>query len=384
MTATISDGTLFSDGTTVAELDPGQGLRDDQHRIPAFAALALRTGGRYAENGLGLGIDDALAVAELDFVVRKHGPIGVRTPTGDYLQLGDGDITDWHKPTDGEPDDGEPTDPVEFDEIEGLKHLRATVATWPGQPGKAKRLLGVVGRAYPVVQPRQTAELAQAIVDEGGGTIVAICAYGEPRGSQMLLAVKQPEGLLIGGHDRHDLHLVVGNSFNRSSSLWGCAAPTRIDCHNQVAGIFGGRGNRFSMSHRGNMEGKVEQAREALRITGTFAQHYAAAAEVMLATPLAGARVDTYVEELFPTPERVGKLGQDRAALRRRHIADIIRTGPRNQMGVGTAYAAYQGVVEWLDHIMPSHTERTRLTRLVNGGELERRKAFAARLALAA
>jgi phage/plasmid-like protein (TIGR03299 family) len=370
---------LLSDGTTVREFEPGDRMRDDTRRIPAFAALAQRTGGVYVENDLGMGVEDALRAAGLDFVVRKHGPIGVRVPGGDYVQLGDGDLSDWT----GRPDDdGAPAGPVELEEIEGLAHLRATVAVWPGQPDRPKRMLGVVGRGYPVVQPHQAAELVQAIVDESGGNVVAVCAYGEPRGSQMLLAVKMPDGILVAGRDPHDLYAIIGNSWNRASSLWGCVAPIRLECTNQVAATFGALANRFQMPHRGDMASKVDEARMALQITGTFAQRYAAAAEQMLNTPLAGADIDRYVEELFPSPEDGGKRAQDNAVRRRRHITDLIRGGKHNQFGVGTAYAAYQGVVEWLDYDKPAQSERGRASRLVDGGEIERLKQRAARLAL--
>lgn len=378
--APIPDGTLFADGTTVHEFTAGSDLRDGAGRIPAFAALAQSTGGVYVENGLGMSVEAALRTADLDFVVRKHGPIGVRVPSGEYLQLGDGDVSDWTKPAG---DDTEQTDPVDLEEIEGLRHLRATVATWPGQPDRAKRMLGVVGRGYPVVQPHQAAELAQAIVDEGGGNVVAVCAYGEPRGSRMLLAIKLPDGLMVGGHDPHDLYAVIGNSWNRTSSLWGCVAPIRLACKNQIAATFGALSNRFLIPHRGNMDSKVDEARMALQITGTFTERYALAAERMLDTPMVGEGITRYVEALFPTAAGAKPRGQDNAERRREHIAAVIRSGEYNQVGVGTAYAAYHGVVEWLDHVKPAHTNRSRSTRLVDGGEIERLKQRAAQLALA-
>lgn len=380
MPAPISGGTLYPTGTDVREFATGETARDTAGRIPAFGALAQATGGLYAENGLGMTVPEALAAADLDFVVRKHGPLGVTVPTGEYIQLGDGDISDWTGSSTGSEED----DPVETEQIDGLRHLRATVAIWPGQPDRRPAMLGVVGRSYPVVQPAEAAAFAQQIVEQGGGNIVAICSYGDPRGSRMAMAVKLPEGLLIGGEDPHDLYAVVGNSWNRSTSLWGCAAPLRLECINQVAATFGALSNRFTIPHRGDMTSKVDEAQRALEITGLFAEIYAKKAELMLKTRIEGADVDRYVEALFPTPTGLKMQGVQNWAVRRAHIADVIRSGEQNTVGRGTAYAAYHGVVYFLDHMKPANTVRGRATRVVDGsGGIDRLKQRAAEYALA-
>ncbi len=372
----VSGGTLYATGTEVREIDAGETIRDAAGRIPAFGALARATGGLYAENGLGMTVPEALAAAGLNFVVRKHGPLGVTIPSGEYIQLGDGDLSDW---TDGDGDD-----PVETEQIDGLRHLRATVATWPGQPDRRPVMLGVVGKTYPVVQPTEAAEFAQQIVEQGGGNVVAICAYGEPRGSRMVMAVKLPDGLLIGGEDRHDLYAVVGNSWDRSSALWGCAAPIRLECTNQVAATFGRLSSRFTIPHRGDMTIKVDEAQRALEITGTFAEVYAKQAEEMLKTSLAGDAVDRFVEALFPTPSGLKVQGVLNWVHRRAYIADVIRGGEHNTVGRGTAYAAYHGVVYYLDHLKPANTVRGRASRVVDGsGGIDRLKQRAAQYALA-
>lgn len=340
-------GSTATDGTTVVEITDQ--TRDESRRLPSVLALAKATGGLYAENLTGMTVPRALAAAGLDFTVAKHGPISV--PAGDTR-------------------------------IEGLDRMRATAAHWPD--GRPPTLLGVVGRNYPVAQPMQAAEFGQILLDEGGATIVAVCAYGDPRGSRMVMAFKLPEGLMIGGVDPYDVYLFVGNSFNRETSLWGCVAPVRIDCTNQAAATFGKLANRFTIPHRGDMEHKVADARRTLEITGTFTEAFAKNAELMLDAPMVGADVDEFLRELFPTPDTVktGR-GEDAWDARRNSVATIIRTGEQNTVGRGTRYAAYQGVVEWVDHYSPATAPIKRLSRLVDGGEPERVKTRAASLLLA-
>lgn len=353
MTTAIAELADTSTGG-VTTVDLTHATRDARRRLPSVLALAQATGGLYAESLTGMSVPKALEAAGLDFTVAAHGPLSV---------------------------------PVDGVQVEGLPKWRATVAHWPeptdGTPPKPPTMLGVVSERYPIVQPHQAAEFGQAVLDEGGGTVVAVCAYGEPRGSRMVMAFKLPEGLMIGGHDPHDVYLFVGNSWNRETSLWGCVAPVRIQCTNQAAATFGKLANRFTIPHRGDMEWKVTDVRDTLKITGTFAEAYARAADQLLGAEMGTSAVDEFLEELFPTPKSVKtERGEQSWGERRREIRHIIREGEFNEFGRGTRYAAYQGVVEWIDHAMPATTPTKRFARLVDGGATERTKARAAELLL--
>lgn len=335
-------------GGSVIEFDDT--LHDANRRLPAVIALAKHTGGVYAEQLAGMSIDQALVAAGLDFHAVKVGPVTV---------------------------------PYGGTQVGGLERSMGVVAEWPTGSDRDPLLLGVVGTNYPVMQPAATGEFGQMLLDEGGGTVAAVCAYGVPRGSQMVLALKLPGELLIGGQDRHDLYLYVGNSFNTQTSLWGCVAPIRIDCTNQAAATFGKLACRFGIRHTGDIKSKVDEARLTLRITGTFAERFRQAAEVMLATPMPPAEVSEFVKTLIPTPRSVKTAGgADRWDVRRGEVCQLITDGARNTVGRGTRYAAYQGVVEHLDHQMPARSAATRYARLVNGGEIERVKIRAAALLL--
>lgn len=344
----IHNATVNAEGTSVIEFSDV--LYDASRRLPAVLALAKNTGGLYAENLKGMTIDQALVAAGLNFHAVKVGPVTV---------------------------------PYGGTQVGGLDRSTGVVAEWPAGSDREPLLMGVVGSNYPVMQPAATGEFGQALLDEGGGTIAAVCAYGAPRGSQMVLALKLPDGLLIGGQDRHDLFLYVGNSFNTSTSLWGCVAPIRLACTNQAAATFGKLAARFGIRHTGDIKGKVDEARLTLRITGTFAERFQRAAEVMLATPMPRTEVAEFVKVLLPTPATVRTArGNDRWDARRGSVVDTIMSGANNTVGRGTRYAAYQGVVEHLDWGTPARSETTRYTRIVNGGEIERVKTRAAALLL--
>ncbi len=341
--AQLVGGTTDPAGVTVVE---GTDMNDASSRLPSFLALAKYTGGRYAEQIDGMTVPQALAAAGLDFTVVKHAGLSVQ--------------------------DGERV-------ITGLPRMRGTVAHYPDD--RAPTLLGIVGQGYEVVQPIQAAEFGQAVLEEGGATVAAVGAYGDPIGSRMFMALRLPEGLLIGGEDPYNLYLGIGNSWNRTTGLWAVTAPIRIDCTNQAAAIFGGMSNRFSIRHTADVATKVGEVQRALELTGTFSERYATWAEMLLSEPMDGAEVDTFLDKLMPTPKTVKtSRGEANWAGRRGAIGHVIRSGGNNTVGRGTRYAAYQGVVEWVDHFSPSRTPAARATRLLDGGAYEQIKYDAARL----
>lgn len=344
---TDDTGTTVSD---VAALPQFGTYADARRRMPAFLALAKQTGGVYVENGSGMTAERALVAADLDFTVSLH-------EYGTHLDTGDGH-TEW---------------------VPGVKKMRNVIATW--RDGSRRLAMGVAGKGYQPVQPAQAAQFGQAVLEEGGATVVAAAGYGDPRGSRMYLALKMPEGIKVGGQDPHDLYLTIGNSFNRETGLWGCVAPIRIACTNQAAALFGKFSNRFILRHTGDMEGKVSEVQYALKLTNGFAERYAQFAEAMLAEPMAGAEIDAFLEKVLATPARVAT---DRGAQqwddRRREVKAIITSGANNEFGRGTRYAAYNGVTEWADWLSKANTDLGRYTRMVDGGEVEKYKLHAAKL----
>lgn len=324
---TDTDGTQHGTITTA--------VRDSDGRIPAFLALARLTGGVYAENQGGMSVERALTAAGLDFTVALHQ---YETQVGDQR-------------------------------VPGVAKMRSVIATHRG--GRLEDL-GVAGQGYQPVQPHQAAQFGQAVLEEGGATVVAAAGYGDPVGSRMFLALKMPEGLMIGGQDPHDLYLTIGNSFNRETGLWGCVAPIRLRCTNQYAATFGRYANRFILRHTGDMQGKVSEVQHALEMTGGFAEQYRLAAEKMLATPMVGAEIDEFLEKLLATPARITtERGAENWAVKRREVRTLITDGANNEFGRDTRYATYQGVAEWADWLSKANSPLGRYTRMVDGGEIE-------------
>jgi phage/plasmid-like protein (TIGR03299 family) len=348
---TTDEGTLVG---TVDAIGAETNFMSRDGRFPAFVGLAKATGGYYAENQQGMPIDQALLASGLDFTVS-------------FAEL--------------RSDLGNGGEPVTY-------RQRGTVAQWPGGRRQAVGL-GTVGPDYTLVQNEAVASLGEVIIDEGGASLVAAGAYGDPIGSRTYMAFKLPEGMTVAGADRHDLYLTLLNSHDGGGSLTGLLAPIRFFCTNQTEATFGKLANRIRLRHTGEMKVKIEEARRALRLAADWPSRYQREAERLLCTPLAGRDLDEFLEHVLPIPAGAGMQAIQNRERTRADVRELITVSDTNEFGRGTALAALNGVIEWADwgrrtqSTDPQQALQRRFVRTLDGGEGLEIKLTASRLLLA-
>ena len=317
----LSPGTLFPDGVTtheVAALGPRTyHMAPAGRRIPAFVGLAGVTGGYYAENPDGMSVDRALSAARF--------PTQVQTSDVNSQLIDERGVTQVDYPT-----------------------LHGTIGIFPDG---SKVGLGTVGDRYKILQPGEQAELGQAIIDQSGANIVAAGCYGNPLGSRTYIALKLPAGLSIAGQDPHDLYFTLINSYNGQTSLTVMFAPIRLACTNQTEMTFGRVANRFQIRHSGNIVEKANTARTALQMTADWAASWRTESDRLLRTAMSKTAMESFLEKAMPTPPNVKTAnGARRWDTRRTDILDLARYSPTNEFGRGTAYAALNALIEYLDY----------------------------------
>lgn len=356
----LTEDTTSADGTRTAyveKLGRSNYIAEDD-RLPAFVGLAKATGGWYAENEGGMSLEEAMRAGRMNYRVEFQDKIEVTelTPNGP---------TTTHYPH------------------------RGTRAIWDNDPMNPVGL-GMVKSRYQLVQPQEAGALGQAVMATGGANVIAAGIFGDPLGARSYLAFKLPQGLTIGGEDRHDLYLTILNSYDGSSGLTGLFAPIRLACTNMTTVTFGRKvSNRFSFRHSGDIEDKLEDARAALGIAADWSELWKRESERLLATPLAGTELDLFLEKVLPTPTGASAPKTDKGAQnwadKRFQMKQIITYAETCEFGRGTAYAALQGVHEWAD--WKSETKDSglaghiaRFTRNVVGTDMEKTKLRAAEL----
>jgi phage/plasmid-like protein (TIGR03299 family) len=332
------------DGDTVGEVGRAGGHYMPGGRLPAFVGLARYSGGSYVESDKGMRLKTAIRKARMDYTVQFEKPVShVKMPDGRTVT-------------------------VEYPH-------RGTVAVWPNGEATA---LGTVKSKYTICQNDEAARMGQQIIKEGGANVVAAGVYGDPFGAKTYMAFKLPQELVIGGEDPFDLYLAILNSHDGESALSALFAPIRIACTNMTTATFGaGVKNRFRLRHSGTMEYKIAEVQRALEISYRWTEDWKREAELLLRTPLAGEELNGFLRDVMPTPERgKGEKSASNWDARRMELKTVITQAETNEFGRGTAYAAYNGVTEWVDFYRPvaNAAPTARLKSVLDGGEHEKYK----------
>jgi phage/plasmid-like protein (TIGR03299 family) len=266
--------------------------------------------------------------------------------------------------------------------VEGtaISQRRGVVRSDTGEP------LGVVGRSYIPVQNHGAFEFLDAIVADGGLLYHTAGALG--RGERIWLLAKLPESIEIkGGIDLVDRFLLLTNTHDGTAALRSFFTPVRVVCQNTLSmALRQGRNQGVSILHRGDLVGKVREARRVLGLADKFYQDIAAKIEVLANRYLSAAELQGYFESLYPDPMDGSN---SRAKKVRENLTRLFETGiGLDTPGIsGTAWAAVNALTEYVDHHRPTRAANPedRASRRLNSawfgsGASLKAKAWAAAL----
>lgn len=240
----------------------------------------------------------------------------------------------------------------------------------PGQRAVVRDLdtqvLGIVGADYKPIQNPDAFNQFQPAIDEFGLTIEAAGALG--KGEKLWMLFRMPDSVEPVPGDRVQGYLVGVTSHNGSHAFFAQATPIRVVCQNTLTAAVGDgyktsseKGRIFTVQHMGdNVKDQIAQAGRmvksvtaALKQTGeTFAQ--------LAARQMTPAEVVAYIETVFPSGPK-GEVSEP-LANRRAQVAELVWSGVGAQLAGSnesgtTAWAAYNAVTEYFDHVRPAESK---------------------------
>lgn len=273
---------------------------------------------------------------------------------------------------------GEMPQTIEFEDKKAI--LRKRVETNTGLPFYTP--LGIVGKNRPIVPEREAFGFLQQIVDDGEAQYQTAGLLDG--GKRAFCSLKFPEGLLIGGVDPIDLFLMVVVSHDSSLSLTGAATPVRAVCQNTVTMGLAKAKQTWKIRHTKNMKLNPEVARKQLDLTFAYTDAWTVAAEKLVNTPMATDPFDEIVRNLYaPTEETPAKMAVTLFEQRRERLHALNSTAPTQENVRGTAWGAYNAIVEDLDwflgtrNVAEADQDGYRFARsLTEGATDEKTRAF--------
>jgi phage/plasmid-like protein (TIGR03299 family) len=245
-----------------------------------------------------------------------------------------------------------------------------------------REVLGVVGKAYQVVQNEQACDLLNFIVDATGAHFETA---GSLRGGrEVFVTMKLPDSMRIAGVDAMDLYLALCTSHDASRLGRVLCTPVRIVCANTQAAAFADNTGEYTFRHSGDIQGKLTDVREALGLVPVYLDQFQAEAEKMIDKQLEWEQLQRIADQLWPLEQDDTETAFLRKMARDRELKHLFDEAPTQANIRGTAWAGYQAITEWLDHKQPARSDYHRANKVLADGAVTATKKRAFDLVLAA
>lgn len=248
-------------------------------------------------------------------------------------------------------------------------------------------VIGVVGDKYKIVQNMEVFGALDALVDSGDARYTAAGEYNN--GANIWMVMELPLGVNV-ANDPHAAFLLVQSSHDGSCAVRIRPIIERLFCANQINTLIKGKKtNQFTyvMKHTTNSELSVNDIRNITQLTYQAIEEYETTASGLLKREVSAAQVRNYFKRVWALPTTVedkpyhlltqGERRQQTIATTARDKAWQIYNESETQANIrGTAFAAWQAVVEYADHHASGGSERLAVAALSGRSDGIKNKAL--------
>ena len=158
------------------------------------------------------------------------------------------------------------------------------------------QVLGVVTDRYRVVQNEDAFAFTDALLGEG---VTYETAGSLQNGRRTWILAKLPQNYIISG-DEITPYLVFMNSHDGSGAIKAAMTPIRVVCQNTLNLALAKAKRTWSADHVGDIQGKLEDARDTLLYAGRYMEELGKAIDGLNKIRLSDRKVYEYIDALFP------------------------------------------------------------------------------------
>lgn len=184
-----------------------------------------------------------------------------------------------------------------------------------------RKVLGVVSDRYKIVQNQEAFAFTDELLGEGVRYETAGSLQG---GKKVWLLARMPQEYIISG-ERITPYLVFFNSHDGSGAVRVALTPIRVVCQNTLNLALATAKRSWSMVHTGNIQGKMQEARDTLRLAETYMDYLGKEFETLRKKKLSDKQVLEYIEILLPmedgsTPQQKKNISRLREDMKIRYF----------------------------------------------------------------
>ena len=212
-----------------------------------------------------------------------------------------------------------------------------------------RRVLGVVSDRYKVVQNVE----AFSFTDELLGAGVRYEAAGSlQEGRKVWLLARLPREYIIAG-ERISPYLVFSNTHDGSGSVKVAVTPVRVCCNNTLNLALTTASRSFSMMHTGNIQGKIQEAKETLFMAEKYMDCLGVEFEQLRRQKVTDAQVREYVEQLLPMEKEPTSIQSKNILRLRQDMMKRYYDAPDLKKVGSNAYRFINAVSDFATHAQP-------------------------------
>ena len=234
-------------------------------------------------------------------------------------------------------------------------------------------VLGVVGARYQPIQNREAFTFFDALVGEDEAIYHTAGVLG--KGERIWILAKLPDHIKVGKKDIVDKYLLLTNSHDGSSVVRAKLTPIRVVCNNTLSVALTGTEQEVRIRHTASAVDKLEEAHKLLGLTNNLYEQLDGIFNKMALRKISEKQLMDYVKTLVP--ENPEAKHQTRNENIRNSILDLHETGLGAELARGSAWSAYNALVEYVDHVQGSKNPDKHLKSIwFGGGERLKLQAF--------
>lgn len=252
-------------------------------------------------------------------------------------------------------------------------------------------IIGGVGPKSVAIQNERAFSVLEPLVKEFGVTIETAGALGN--GARCWMLAKMPEKIEVVPGDSINGYFLVIHAHDGSHALDGIPTGVRVVCQNTMdmalegIGRKGNTGRMFKVKHTASADLRIEEAGKLMKKVMGAMQETGDTFRTLATKKMTPKMVAEFIESVIPMPED----GSDSktATERRKTIAALVFTGMGAEMagsnlttGETTAWAAYNAITEYFDHVRPAEAKSPTAIAKANESALFGANADIKRLAL--
>ncbi|MEE0419577.1 MAG: DUF932 domain-containing protein [Lachnospiraceae bacterium] len=211
------------------------------------------------------------------------------------------------------------------------------------------KVLGVVTDRYKVVQNEESFAFTDALLGEG----IRYETAGSLQGGRKtwILARLCNEYIITG--ERISPYLVFYNSHDGSSCIRVAMTPIRVVCQNTLNLALAKAQRSWSMKHTGNIDLKLEEARETLFMAENYMGELGKGIEDLQRKKLSDRKVKEYIEVLLPREDGMTPQQQKNVIRLQDNMKRCYYDAPDLQQVDSNAYRFINAVSDFATHLKP-------------------------------